>query len=360
VHGHTLEAVDINDDGNLDIFCAEMVKWSEKETKDDNPNAEAFILYGDGKGGFNKTTFQKGTDFHEGRVFDVDGDGDMDIVSKSYNWKAPRVEMWLQNGTGEKQPNIGKVMGDRIGLELYSLRDFLKTNVPENLAYVKSLGITEVEVAGTYGMKTEAFKAELDKAGLKPYSTLLDFNLFKDSIDKVISTCKALNIKYAGCAWIPHIGNKFEREDADKAIKVFNKAGEMLAKAGIHFFYHGHGYEFKPSEEGTLFDYIVQKTNAENVSFECDVYWAFHGGQDPALLLKKHKGRFIALHIKDMKNGQETGELTGGTPLTSDVAVGTGQLDFRKIMRAAMQTGVKFYYIEDENAEVIRHLKNLK
>ncbi len=366
-HAHTLEAADINDDGNLDVFCAEMTKWDEKTVTDNNPNAEAFILYGDGKGGFTKSIFQKGIDFHEGRITDIDGDGDMDILGKSYIWKTPRVEIWLQNGTSERQPNIGKILDGRIGLELYSLRDYFKTDVPSTLAYVKSLGITEVEVAGTYGMKTEDFKVELDKAGLKPYSTLMDYNLFKDSISKVVATCKALGIKYAGCAWIPHVSNKFGKEDADKAIKVFNKAGEALAKEGIKFFYHCHGYEFKPTEEGTLFDYIVKQTNPENVSFECDVYWAFHGGQDPALLLKKHKGRFVALHIKDMKNGQETGELSGGTPLTSDVAVGTGQLDFRKILRAAIQTGVKFYYIEDENEAVkehlpvsLRYLKNLK
>ncbi len=371
-HVHTLETADINDDGNLDIFCAEMVNWEstlgdDKSATDNNSNAEAIILYGDGKGGFTKTIFQKGTDFHEGRISDIDGDGDLDILSKSYIWHAPRVEMWLQNGTGERQPIISKVLSDRIGLELYSLRDYLKTDVAGTLAYVKKLGMTEVEVAGTYGMKTEDFKAELDKAGLKPYSTLLDYNLFKDSINKVVATCKALGIKYAGCAWIPHVSNKFGKEDADKAIKVFNKAGEALAKEGIKFFYHCHGYEFKPTEEGTLFDYIVKQTNPENVGFECDVYWAFHGGQDPSLLLKKHKGRFIALHIKDMKNGQETGELSGGTPLTSDVAVGTGQLDFRKILRAAIQTGVKFYYIEDENEAVkehlpvsLRYLRNLK
>ncbi len=367
VHAHTLEVADINDDGNLDVLCGEMAKWDEKAATDDNPTAESFILYGDGKSGFTKTTFQKGVDFHEGRVADIDGDGDMDIISKPYTKNAPRVEMWLQNGTGEKQQSINKVLNDRIGLELYSLRDYFKTDVPGTLAYVKSLGITEVEVAGTYGMKTEDFKVELDKAGLKPYSTLLDFGLFRDSISKVIATCKALNIKYAGCAWIPHVGGKFGREEADKAIKVFNKAGEALAKEGIKFFYHCHGYEFKPTEDGTLFDYIVQQTNAENVSYECDVFWAFHGGQDPALLLKKHKGRFMALHIKDMKNGQETGELSGGTPLTSDVAIGTGQLDFKRILRAAIQTGVKFYYLEDENAEVkdhlpvsLRYLKNLK
>jgi sugar phosphate isomerase/epimerase len=275
--------------------------------------------------------------------------------------------MWLQNGTGERQPNISKVLSERIGLELYSLRDYLKTDVKGTLAYVKSLGITEVEVAGTYGMKTEDFKVELDKAGLKPYSTLLDFNFFKDSINKVVATCKALGVRYAGCAWIPHVSNNFSKDDADKAIMVFNKAGEALANEGIKFFYHCHGYEFKPTEEGTLFDYIVKQTNPDNVGFECDVYWAFHGGQDPALLLKKHKGRFVALHIKDMKNGQETGELSGGTPLTSDVAIGTGQLDFKKILQAAIQTGVKFYYIEDENAEVkehlpisLRYLRNLK
>lgn len=356
IHAHTLEVADINDDGNLDVFCAEMAKWNEKATSDDNPNAESFILYGDGKGNFTKTVFQKGIDFHEGRITDIDGDGDLDIISKSYNWHAPHLEIWLQNGTGERQPVINKILNDRIGLELYSLRDYFKTDVAGTLAYVKSLGITEVEVAGTYGMKTEDFKAELDKAGLKPYSILLDYSLFKDSLDKIVSTCKALGIKYAGCAWIPHIGNKFERADAEKAIKVFNKAGEVLAKSGIHFFYHAHGYEFKPSEEGTLFDYMMQQTKAENVSYECDVYWAFHGGQDPALLLKKYKGRFVALHLKDMKNGQETGEYTGGTPLTSDVAIGTGQLDFKKILRAAIQSGVKFYYIEDENAEVKQHL----
>lgn len=364
---HTIEVADINDDGDLDILCAEMAKWDEKSITDNNPNAEAFILYGDGKGGFTKTVFQKGTDFHEARITDIDGDGDMDILSKSYIWKTPRVEMWLQNGTGERQPNISKVLSERIGLELYSLRDYLKTDVKGTLAYVKSLGITEVEVAGTYGMKTEDFKVELDKAGLKPHSTLLDFNLFKDSINKVVATCKALGIKYAGCAWIPHVSNNFSKDDADKAIMVFNKAGESLAKEGIKFFYHCHGYEFKPTAEGTLFDYIVKQTNPDNVGFECDVYWAFHGGQDPALLLKKHKGRFVALHIKDMKNGQETGELSGGTPLTSDVAIGTGQLDFKKILQAAIQTGVKFYYIEDENAEVkehlpisLRYLRNLK
>ena len=56
---------------------------------------------------------------------------------------------------------------------------------------------------------------------------------------------KALGLKYAGFAWIPHEGD-FDEKACREAIAVFNKAGEALAKHGIKFFYHHHGYEFQP------------------------------------------------------------------------------------------------------------------
>ena len=43
-HGHSLQVADINGDGNLDIFVAEMAKWTESKTDPDNPAAEAFIF----------------------------------------------------------------------------------------------------------------------------------------------------------------------------------------------------------------------------------------------------------------------------------------------------------------------------
>jgi arylsulfatase A-like enzyme len=104
VHPHSLQVADFDGDGNLDIFVAEMAKWSESKPQADNPNAQAFIFYGDGKGNFRKTVFQTGMGFHEARVADLDGDGRPDILSKPYNWDTPRVDVWLNQGRRQAGP----------------------------------------------------------------------------------------------------------------------------------------------------------------------------------------------------------------------------------------------------------------
>jgi sugar phosphate isomerase/epimerase len=235
-----------------------------------------------------------------------------------------------------------------IGLQLYSLRGDFTKNVPATLEKVKSFGIKDVELAGTYNLSPEKFKELLDQNGLKAVSGHFPFDRYDTDLDNVVKEAKALGLKYAGCAWITHTGD-FTEKDCRKAIQVFNRAGAAFAKEGMRFFYHTHGYEFQKFENGTLFDLLVRETDRKLVSFEMDVFWIVHPGQNPVALLEKYGDRFKLMHVKDMKKGTQTGLLTGKSDVTNDVALGTGQIDYPAILKAAKKVGIKHYFIEDES-----------
>lgn len=91
--GHTLEVADINGDGHLDLFCAEM------HTPGIAEKATAWVLYGDGQGNFKVQELSVGIGNHDSRLADVNGDGRLDIVTKPYTWDTPRLDVWLNEGT---------------------------------------------------------------------------------------------------------------------------------------------------------------------------------------------------------------------------------------------------------------------
>lgn len=101
IHGHSLQIADIDGDGNLDIFCAEMGKWTEKAAAPDNPHPKMWIFLGDGKGNFRKIEYEDGGN-HESKIADLNGDGRLDILIKPYNWDAPRVDVWLNRTGGDR------------------------------------------------------------------------------------------------------------------------------------------------------------------------------------------------------------------------------------------------------------------
>jgi hypothetical protein len=88
-NGHSLDIIDFNGDGHLDIFNAEM-RFGEG-----NSDAPMRILLGDGKGNFTDYIITTGFGNHESRIADLDGDGDYDILGKPYSWEAPRIDIWI-------------------------------------------------------------------------------------------------------------------------------------------------------------------------------------------------------------------------------------------------------------------------
>jgi sugar phosphate isomerase/epimerase len=244
------------------------------------------------------------------------------------------------------------------GLQLYSFREQSKVRgVPWMLDQVKSLGIKEIELAGTGNLTPEQFKAEVDSRGLKAVSSHFPYKRYKEDLDGVVKDAQALGLKFAGCAWIDHKGD-FTEEACKDATATFNRAGEALAKVGITFFYHCHGYEFQPHGDGTLFDLLMKETKPEFVSYQMDVLWVVFPGQDPVKLLQKYSGRWKLMHLKDLRKGVALGALTGHTDLVNDVTLGTGQMDWKAILKTAQEVGVQHYFIEDESPSVMEQLPN--
>ncbi len=243
---------------------------------------------------------------------------------------------------------IGPSFKGPVGLQLYSLRAQFATNVPGTLDEVKSFGIKYAELAGTYGMSSEKFIEELNARGIKAVSGHFPYERYRDDAEGVAREAKAMGLEYAGCAWIPHKGD-FDEKTCREAISVFNKAGETLAKHGLKFFYHVHGFEFQPFGNGTLQDLLFQETNPKFVNYEMDIFWIVFPGQDPVKLLEKYPKRWQLAHLKDMRKGTPTGSLSGGTDVKNDAALGTGQIDMPAVLKAAKKAGVKWYFIEDES-----------
>ena len=108
-------------------------------------------------------------------------------------------------------------------------------------------------------------------------------------------------------------------------------------------------------KNGTLFDYLVQHTNAEYFNFEMDVFWVKNPGQDPVALLKKYPNRFLLLHLKDRKPGTENNQ-NGTADEESNVVLGQGDVDIAAIMKEAKKIGIKHYFIEDESSRSVQQI----
>jgi sugar phosphate isomerase/epimerase len=244
---------------------------------------------------------------------------------------------------------------ERIGLQLYSLREQFAKDVPKTLDQVRDFGIKYVETHSTYGLTPEKFRAELDRRGLKAVSGHFPYERFRDNIEEVVSEAKVLGLQYAGSAWIPH-KDAFDEKSCREAIKVFNQAGEVLAKHGLKFFYHTHGFEFLPYGKGTFFDLMMAETKPQFVHYQIDVFWVVHAGVDPVKLLQKYGSRFELMHVKEMKRGTPTGLFTGHSDVTNNVVLGTGVIDWKAVLRAGQKAGVKWSFIEDESPASVQQI----
>ena len=244
-----------------------------------------------------------------------------------------------------------------VGLQTYSLRDHIPKDSKAAFDYIKEQGFVEVEIGleSHYGMTREELKQTLKDYGLVAIAAHGSPDFLLNQTDKAVEEANFFGLKYVGVAWAPHTPPLDEAQTL-KIAEDFNTIGKRLKEKGLQFFYHNHGYEFYPYKDGeTLFDLLMQKTDPDLVKMEMDVLWTIFPGQDPAALLRKYPDRWALMHLKDLAKGVK-GDFSGGTSTENDVAIGSGQVDYKEVLKAAQEVGVKHYFIEDESPDVLKQI----
>jgi sugar phosphate isomerase/epimerase len=241
---------------------------------------------------------------------------------------------------------------ERLGIQLYTVRDAMAKDFEGTLAKVAALGYKEVEFAGYFDKSPQEVKAALAKSGLTSPSTHVGYDLLTDKFSKVIDDSLAIGHSFIVNPWIDDTIRN-QPGAWKRAADRFNRAGEMAKRAGLQFAYHNHHFEFVPVEGKAPLDLILETCDPALVTIELDLCWASAAGQDPVAWFKKYPGRFPMVHVKGLKRiPPDASKWTSAPPINEllpDVSdVGPGPIDWARIFSHEKEAGIRHYFVEHD------------
>ena len=226
---------------------------------------------------------------------------------------------------------------DKVGVQLYTVRDHIKDDFDGTLAKVASIGYREVEFAGYFDRSPKDVKASLDRTGLAAPSAHFNDSYLEDKWAEVLDGANVIGHKYVVCSFIDE-KNRQEPGSWHKIAENFNRAGEQAKKAGIQFAYHNHTFEFTPVKGALPYDILLKECDPQLVKMEMDLYWATKAGEKPLEYFKNYPGRFALVHVKGM---DKSGEMTS--------VAANNSIDWKAIFAQSKEGGIQHYFVEHDN-----------
>lgn len=273
------------------------------------------------------------------------------------------------DGTAAAMPRktFFRRIGLPIGLQVYTLGEEAGRDLDATFGQVAAIGYREIELPSLYGRKSPDIRAAADRAGLTissihiPAQGSSGFSL-GGAPTEIAETVAGLGAKRAVVPIAPFparlerqpgeshqsaLGRSFAAAGADhwhRTAATLNERGAALKRLGIALGYHNHNIEFAPIGATNGWDILVRETDPALVHFEIDVGWIATAGLDPVRFLRQHRGRVAQLHVKDVAAGNTANFALSMKP----AEVGSGTLDWAKILPAAYAAGVRHFYVEQE------------
>jgi len=229
---------------------------------------------------------------------------------------------------------------DRIGVNLYSVRDPMLADAKRTLEALAKIGYKEIESAPSvkgnyYGLQPKEIKQVSKDLGLTLRSGHIRMG---EGWEKQVDEAAEAGQQYIIAAGLPGQGNTADRYK--QAAEQFNQAGEISKKAGLTFGYHNGASDFTKVQGQTLYELLLTNTDPELVKMELDLGWLIVGGADPLYYFEKYPRRFPLWHIKDIK--KEKAEST---------EFGKGRIDIAGLLKNKDKSEMQYLFVEQEEWE---------
>ena len=224
-----------------------------------------------------------------------------------------------------------------VGLQLYSVREEMLADAVGTLKQLAKIGYKELESARSakghyYGLKPKEIQKICKDLGM----TLRSGHVHVDKDwQRAVDEAAEADQSYLVCSSLPSEGQTLA--NYQKVADTFNKAAEDCKKVNITFGYHNHEYEFEKADDQVLYDVLLKRTDPQLVMMELDLGWVIVTGNDPLQYFEKYPGRFPLWHLKDMAKGE---------PRSTEF--GKGQIDIKKMLQSAKKSGMKYFFVEQE------------
>lgn len=234
-----------------------------------------------------------------------------------------------------------------IALQLYTLREPAKDDLPGTLQKVREMGWEYVQWSGMPNLPAEEIRAALDTAGLTAVAAHAGVESFETDFENQVrfwKTVGALDVAPGGMmrdcrgsleAWL-------------RGAARLDAVGARLREVGMRLSYHNHDWEFEryPEDPRTKLEILFDETDPKNLYAELDLAWVHVGGEDPAGQLRRYANRCPVIHAKDLSDERSLfGRRIQFMPL------GQGVLDWPEIFKAGEEAGVEWWVYEQDNAD---------
>ncbi|HHU77648.1 MAG TPA: sugar phosphate isomerase/epimerase [Clostridiales bacterium] len=231
----------------------------------------------------------------------------------------------------------------KIAAQMYTVRDFCKTpdGIRESLKKIKEAGYDAVQVSGIGPIGHQEMKDMTDELGITICATHISFDRIKEDTQDVIRQHKLWNCKYVGVGAMPSPYST-SKEGYVSFAREASEYARILHDNGLQFIYHNHSFEYQKFDGITGMEILLQESDPEVFGFELDTYWVQHGGADPIEWIYKVSGRMDVVHFKDMAVQVRDGRVQIMTE------VGEGNLNWKGIIKACAETGVKWAAVEQD------------